>query len=233
MTGSNGNCAVATISDNKQVVFDFGTGAFKECCRWPNFFITKVDNILITHNHADHNGDWEKISAIDFKKTLPVMELEVLHNIENRGFAVLNKESKEIVVYMTDYYKIPDATMAKLCALASYTDYKLMFCLELSYNEFLYKKMNPSERIGLDNHCSDVLFFHYAKQILEQNPKVNIITLHASGRIAENWQIGSNADTRVCRKDYCRQRFFELFPKNSVRFGEGSGFCANYNYIEL
>ena len=55
-TGSGGNCALATFSDEIKIMFDFGKGCFKKCTD-AGLVLNSVDQILISHAHDDHIGD--------------------------------------------------------------------------------------------------------------------------------------------------------------------------------
>ena len=55
-TGSGGNCALATFSDERKVLFDFGKGCFKKCTE-AGLVLNSVNQILISHAHNDHIGD--------------------------------------------------------------------------------------------------------------------------------------------------------------------------------
>ena len=73
-----------------------------------------------------------------------------------------------------------------------------MFAVELSYCEFLYKKLPVEQRVGLDRHLSDEGFISLFKQLAKVAPIDNVVTLHASGR--EILNKGFHAD--VCPRDY-------------------------------
>lgn len=235
-TGSKCNCVLATFADGRKIMFDFGTGALEKCLQ-EDFRGAKMidfktlDDVLITHAHKDHSGDWDKIKGFDFPKTLSVKEFPVIHDVPNRGFIVMNDNTKEGVIYATDYSEIPAESFDLLLKLFGFKSWKWFALLELSYCEFLYNKLPQNQRFGLDRHCSDVRFFDYAKRILAVNDAVNIITLHASARQSEYIE-GENKSGDVCPPDWCREQFYKRFKGLSVRFGEAGSMCATYNYIE-
>ena len=235
-TGSKCNCVLATFADNRRSMFDFGTGALEKCLHddfrgFKMIDFATLDDVLITHAHKDHSGDWDKIKGFDFPKTLSVKEFPVIHDVENRGFVVMNDKTREGVIYATDYSEIPQNSFDFLLKLVGFKEWRWFACLELSYCDFLYKKLPDNQRFGLDRHCSDVRFFDYAKKMLEVNDKVNIVTLHASARQSEYIE-GANKSGDVCPPDWCREQFYKRFAGASVRFGEASGMWGTYNYIE-
>ena len=228
-TGSDGNCVVATFSDLRQVVFDLGKGCYKESQRLnykmlPSVDFSKVDNVLITHEHQDHCGDYGKVEDIDFPKTLRVEKLAVRHDVENFGYLVFNENTKEVAGYFTDYSSIPKASLDRLIELVSDKEWSYMLGMELSYCFHIYAELGEGEKFGLGRHCSDFVFFNYARKILEANPAVNIITLHASRRTSAN-------GGAVAPKDYLRQKFSKFQP-SVIRFGEAYGMAGSYNYIK-
>ena len=233
-TGSKCNCVLATFSDDQKVIFDFGEGALEKCCQrnmkmLPIVDLTKIDNVLITHSHRDHCGDFEKIQGKMFKKSLNVKDFEVLHDVPNKGFVVMNDATKEGFVYATDYYEIPEKSFDFLLKLFGFKSWKWMAMLELSYCKWLYEKLPDNQKFGLGRHCSDVQFFHYAKKIFEVNPAVNIISVHASGRQSEYLE-GVSKFGSVCPPDHLRKEFYRIFKGKPVRFGHAD-FGANFNYI--
>ena len=235
-TGSKCNCVLATFADNRRIMFDFGTGALEKCLQedfrgYKMIDFATLDDVLITHAHKDHCGDFDKIKGFDFPKTLSVKEFPVIHDVENRGFVVMNDKTREGVIYATDYSEIPQKSFDFLLKLFGFKTWKWMAMLELSYCDFLYKKLPDNQRFGLDRHCSDVRFFDYAKKMLEVNDNVNIVTLHASARQSEYIE-GANKSGEVCPPDWCREQFYKRFGGASVRFGEASGMWGTYNYIE-
>ena len=229
-TGSAGNCIIATFSDSRKVIFDFGHGAWKLCIK-ENIDFHEVDNVLITHQHLDHCADYHRISSLNFSRWLKVKEFEVLHNCENKGFIVMNDKTQEGFIYMTDYHTIPPSSLETIKKHIAFTTWRWMIMMELSYCRFLYKKLDNIQRIGLQNHCSDERFFDYANQFLAVNRDANIISLHASARQGE-FELGANKTGDVCPPDWCREQFYKRFAGASVRFGEAKGMYGTYNYID-
>ena len=190
-----------------------------------------LDDVLITHAHKDHSGDFDKISGYNWAKSLNVKEFSVIHDVPNRGFIVMNDTTKEGVIYATDYSEIPQESFDLLLKLFGFKSWKWMALLELSYCEFLYNKLPQNQRFGLDRHCSDVRFFDYAKQILDVNPGVNIISMHASARQGQ-FELGANRVSDVCPPDWVREQMHKRFKNSCVRFGYASGMFGTFNFIE-
>ena len=235
-TGSAGNCILATYSDGRKVLFDFGHNAFKRCCE-AGIDFHEVDDILVTHDHLDHCADYDRVRFLAFSRRLKVITFPVLHNAENKGFIVLNDAKREGFIYATDYYQLPDESIEKIKAMVKFTDWKWMAMLELSYVRWLYNKLDPMQMIGLNQHCSDERFFRYVGEILEVNPSVNIISVHASARQGE-FVLGQGKMGNVCPPDDLQKQFYKRFEGKSVRFGYNvengkAGMCRTYNYIDI
>lgn len=232
MTGSAGNCLLATYSDGRQVIFDFGTGAWKKCIE-ANLDYHKIDNVLVTHQHLDHCGDYHRIRTLDFPMRCKVKEFEVLHNCPNKGFIVLNEATKEGFVYATDYHTLPQDSLDLIKKHIAFKEWKWFVMMELSYVRWIYEKLDPLQMIGLNNHCSYERFCHYADELFAVNDAINILTVHASARQGE-FELGSNKTGDVCPPDYIRDNLYKKYGSKelSVRFGYAQGMCGNYNFIE-
>lgn len=235
-TGSNCNCVLATYSDGQQVMFDFGKGAYDLCLQQDFRYhkmvdFSKLDNVLITHSHNDHCGDFEKIATLNFPKSLNVKEFPVLHDVENKGFVVMNDKVREGFVYMTDFYDIPSDSFNFLLKLFGFKSWKWMICMELSYCDWLYEKLPEEMRFGLKRHLSDKKFYHYCNQFFVVNEALNIISVHASARQGE-FVLGANKSGDVCQPGWCREQFWKRFKGKAVRFGEAGGMASNYYYLE-
>lgn len=235
-TGSKCNCVLATYSDGQQVMFDFGKGAYDLCLQQDFRYhkmvdFSKLDDVLITHEHKDHCGDFEKIANLNFPKNLNVKEFPVLHDVPNKGFVVMNDKVREGFVYMTDFYDIPSDSFNFLLKLFGFKSWKWMVCMELSYCEWLYEKLPDEMRFGLKRHLSDKKFYHYCKQFFAVNEKVNIISVHASARQGE-FVLGGNKSGDICPPDFLRGEFWRIFKGKPVRFGEARGMAGSYYYIE-
>ena len=257
-TGSAGNCVVASFSekmkingkelaenpeaepkwDYKKVIFDFGHNAYDLCLQrykdkeYVINWIT-VDDILITHSHLDHCADYPKMRNYAFPKEYKVFTFPVVHNVENRGFVVLNEKMREGFIYATDYSEIPTESLEKIKAFVAFKDWRWFAMLELSFVRWIYEKLDATQMIGLNHHCAYETFCHYADEILAVNPAVNILTLHASARQGKYIE-GENKTGDVCPPDYVREQLWKKYGKKgfSVRFGEAGGMCGNYNYID-
>jgi hypothetical protein len=231
-TGSAGNCVLATFSDERKVIFDFGKNAWEMCVKL-NVDLRKIDDVLVTHEHLDHCADFGKVQFINFPKTLKVLTFPVVHNVPNRGFVVLNERTKEGFIYATDYSVMPPESLDKIKAFVSFKDWNWFAMLELSYCKFIYNKLDAKDTFGLINHCSDETFYQYASAILEVNPAVNILTLHASARQGQYIE-GEEKTGDVCAPDFIREQLWRRYGQKglSVRFGFASGLCGTFNYIE-
>ena len=217
-TGSAGNCVLATFSDGRRIIFDFGTGAWKLCCEADVDF-HEIDNVLVTHDHADHSADYGRIRFLAFPRLCKVLEFPVLHSVPNKGYIVLNEHTKEGFIYATDYHTLPEESLAKIKAMVGFKDWKWFCMLELSYCRWLYNKLDKFQLIGLNQHCSDERFFKYSHDILEVNPAVNILSLHASARQA-TYVEGGNKVGEVCPIDWVRDQMYQRFKGAHVHVGE-------------
>jgi hypothetical protein len=231
-TGSEGNCALATFSDERKVLFDFGKGCFKKCTE-AGLVLNAVNQILISHAHNDHIGDAHLIPHLLEKKSdLEIYSFPLTHNVENVGFLVVNVETREAIYYLTDFYDIPKDSMATIVDTLQFLNEKnckIMFIMELSFCQHLYEKLDDVHKFGLRHHLSDVEFFRYAKQFKAFAPKINFITTHASQR--GGWsqeQKGWNGT--VCPPDWVKIQLFNRL--GNARFGEAFGFAKTYNHIE-
>lgn len=232
-TGSGGNCALATFSDEKKVLFDFGKGCFKKCTD-AGLVLNSVDQTLISHAHNDHIGDAHLIPHLIEKKSglIAIFNFPLLHNIENQGFLVANAKTKEAFYYLTDFYSIPTDSLITITETLQHLfakNYKIIFVMELSYCQHLFEKLDDTHKFGLQHHLSDVEFFKYAKTFKALAPSMNIITTHASQR--GDWsqeQKGWNGT--VCPPDWVKIQLFNRL--GNARFGEAFGLSKTYNYIE-
>lgn len=231
-TGSGGNCALATFSDEKKVLFDFGKGCFKKCTE-AGLVLNSVDQILISHAHNDHIGDAHLIPhLLEKKSSLVSYTFPLTHNVENLGFLVANLKTKEAFYYLTDFYAIPEEsieTISNTLYFLHTKNYKVIFVMELSYCQHLFEKLDDTHKFGLQHHLSDVEFFKYAKKFKAIAPSINFITTHASQR--GDWsqeQKGWNGT--VCPPDWVKIQLFNRL--GNARFGEAFGFSKTYHYIE-
>ncbi len=231
-TGSGGNCALATFSDEKKVLFDFGKGCFRKCTE-AGLVLNSVDQILISHAHNDHIGDAGMIPhLLEKRANLEIFNFSLLHNIENQGFLVVNPKTKEAFYYLTDFYSIPTDSMVTITETLRHLyskNYKIIFVMELSYCQHLYEKLDDIHKFGLQHHLSDVEFIKYAKVFKTIAPNVNFITTHASQR--GDWsQDLKGWNGTVCPPDWVKIQLFNRL--GNARFGEAFGFSKTYNYIE-
>jgi len=230
-TGSGGNCALATFSDETKVMFDFGKGCFKKCTD-AGLVLNSVNQILISHAHNDHIGDVHIIPhLLERKSNLETYNFPLAHNVENQGFLVVNIQIKEAFYYLTDFYSIPADSLSLIADTLQFlneSEFKIMFVMELSYCKHLFDKLDDTHRFGLQHHLSDVQFFEYAKMFKKIAPKINFITTHASQR--GDWsqeQKGWNGT--VCPPDWVKVQLHNRI--GNARFGEAFGFAKTYNYI--
>lgn len=232
-TGSGGNCALATFSDEKKVMFDFGKGSFKKCTE-AGLVLNSVDQILISHAHNDHIGDAHLIPHLLEKNSglIEIIYFPLTHNVENVGFLVANAKTKEAFYYLTDFYDIPANSLIIITDTLNHLyakNYKIIFVMELSFCQHLYEKLDDTHKFGLQHHLSDVEFFRYAKLFKSFAPNINFITTHASQR--GDWsqeQKGWNGT--VCPPDWVKVQLFNRL--GNAKFGEAFGFAKTYNYIE-
>lgn len=231
-TGSGGNCALATFSDEIKVMFDFGKGCFKKCTD-VGLVLNSVDQILISHAHDDHIGDVHIVPhLLEKKANLEIFNFSLTHNVENRGFLVVNIRTGEAFYYLTDFYSIPEDSLITITDTLQHLykkNYKIMFIMELSYCQHLYEKLDDIHKFGLQYHLSDVEFFKYAKMFKRIAPKINFITTHASQR-GDYSQGHKGWNGTVCPPDWVKIQLFNRL--GNARFGEAFGFAKSYYYIE-
>lgn len=207
-TGSGGNSFRLRFADGAQVLLDAGKtskyNAFNDFCTRGD----KVSNyagILISHAHKDHAGavaDFERVGmprGVDSAPQLRVGVVPLVHGCPCNGYIIANSDTREACVFLIDFTAIvsPRNFFTTLRWLVS-EKYKIMFAVELSFCEFLYKKMPIEQRLGLDRHLSDEGFIELFKVVRYYCALENIVTLHASGR--EILNNGFHAD--VCPRDY-------------------------------
>ena len=216
-TGSGGNCALATFSDEKKVMFDFGKGCFKKCTE-AGLVLNSVDQILISHAHNDHIGDAGMIPhLLEKRANLEVYTFALTHNVENQGFLVANLKTKEAFYYLTDFYSIPGESfnlIKNTLQLLFAKNYKIIFVMELSYCQHLFEKLDDTHKFGLQHHLSDVGFFKYAKIFKAIAPNINFI----------------HKPNRVRKKAGMAPYWVKIFRLE--QFGVAFGFSKTYNYIE-
>lgn len=231
-TGSGGNCSLAIFSDEKKVMFDFGKGCFRKCTN-VGLSLNSIDQVLISHVHSDHIGDAHLIShLIEKKSNLEIHTFSLEHNIENQGFLVANGKTKEVFYYLTDFYRIPEASMSLIMDSLYFFSgkmYKIMFVMELSYCQHLFEKLDETHKLGLRYHLSDVDFFKYAKKIKSAAPNTNFITTHSSQR--NDWSQDCRGwNGTVCPPDWVKIQLYNRLGSRA-RFGEAFGFSKTYFYI--
>ena len=208
-TGSSGNFNVVEFSNGKKIIVDFGKtakySAYKDFCA--NGYKSKdFEFALITHAHHDHAGDVEKLEQLGINvyydgvatDDLNVIALPLVHNVPCNGYMVYSKITNELYIHCTDFSifpTIPLQTLTYTIAAAHSKGVKVLFACELSYCDFLYKKLPENQKIGLENHCSLSLFCDIVKKIPQEVP---IVTLHASGRVYDT----NSVNASVCPKDW-------------------------------
>lgn len=207
-TGSGGNSFRLKFADGVQVLLDAGKtskyNAFNDFCTRGD----KVSNyagMLISHAHKDHEGavaDFERVGmprGVDAAPQLRVGVVPLVHGAPCNGYIIANTDTREACIFLIDFTAIvsPRNFFTTLRWLVS-EKYKIMFAVELSFCEFLYKKMPIEQRVGLDRHLSDEGFIELFKVVRNYCALENIVTLHASGR--EILNKGFHAD--VAPRDY-------------------------------
>ena len=207
-TGSGGNSFRLKFADGVQVLLDAGKTSHYDSFR---DFCTRGDRVsnyagmLISHAHKDHAGaaaDFERVGmprGVDAAQQLRVGVVPLVHRCPCNGYIIANTETREACVFLIDFVEVvnPRDFFTTLRWLTS-EKYKVMFAVELSYCEFLYKKLPVAQRMGLDQHLSDENFIVLMKEVAKVAKLANIVTLHASGR--EILNKGFHAD--VCPRDY-------------------------------
>lgn len=207
-TGSGGNSYRLRFADGSAVMLEAGKtskfDAFAEFCKRGD----KVSNyagMLISHAHKDHAGavsDFTRVGmprGVDAAQQLRAAAIPLKHDCPCNGYFVANTATNEAIVFMIDFTEVinPNDFFATLKWLRA-QNYKVLFAVELSYCDFLYKKMPLEQRQGLDRHLSDEGFIALMKAIAHFCPVENVVTLHASGREISNK--GFHAD--VAPRDY-------------------------------
>ena len=207
-TGSGGNSFRLKFTDGVKVLLDAGKtnhyNAFNDFCTRGDR-VSNYAGMLISHEHKDHAGaaaDFELAGmqrGVDSAPQLRVGIVPLVHGCPCNGYIIANTETREACVFLIDFTEIVSTRdfFATLRWLTS-EKYKVMFAVELSYCEFLYKKMPIEQRVGLDRHLSDEGFIVLMREVAKVAPLNNIVTLHASGR--EIFNKGFHAD--VCPRDY-------------------------------
>lgn len=209
-TGSAGNNYLLNFSDNKSLIVEVGKGTFKRFLK--EVQKSDIENCLgyiYTHEHNDHAGDKSVFEKHGFKqyendtidRDVKIYPFAVRHNVENKGFFIVNHATKEALIFITDFTEIVDfqkfiSTYKVLLNLR----YSVNFAVECSYCEFLEKKLSDTEKIGLQNHFSDEKLIGFIKTINQYSRNYQLVTIHASGR-----NFDGNLSKRyssVCPPDY-------------------------------
>lgn len=209
-TGSGGNSYFLEFADGKKIMIEAGKTAHYNA--YLDFIVKKQRvsdfvGYLVSHDHSDHAGALADFQAVGMKevpsrgKDICVLKVKLSHNAECDGFVVVNHTTNEALVFMIDFNGIIEKRklFEAICAMQKLGKAKIAFAVELSYCEFLYKKLPINQRFGLQNHNSDENFVDMFKFFKKKGIDIsNIVTLHASGR--EINDKGFHAD--VCPKDY-------------------------------
>ena len=225
MTGSSGNCVVATFSDGYSVIFDFGEGASNVCPA----DVIKRSNVFITHLHKDHAGDFGKIKDF-YNKDIPsfilVKKIEIKHSIENHGYIVANTKTSEAFFYFTDYTEILDLqSYVNILEVLQKNDFKIFAMLELNHFSFLKKMLSENMQYGLNYHANEKNFLSEANRIKQYFPESKIITLHASQRA--DYQGSNGWNGCICPENYAIIYFAQHNLENTY-YGKAFGFDVDY-----
>ena len=225
MTGSSGNCIVATFSDGYSVIFDFGEGASNICPAE----IIKKSNVFISHKHKDHDGDFHKIKDF-YNKDIPsfilVKKIEIKHSIENHGYIVASTKTSEAFFYFTDYTEILGLqSYVNILEVLQKNDFKVFAMLELNHFSFLQKMLSENMQYGLNYHANEKNFLLEANRIKHYFPESKITTLHASQRADYQGHKGWNGS--ICPENYAIIYFAQNNLSNTY-FGKAFGFDVDY-----
>lgn len=231
-TGSSGNCAVGEFSDGRKVLFDCGKGTYAKLCK-EGFKIEDFEAAYCSHSHSDHAGDFPKVAGINkFMNTggLNSLALPVNHDVDCDMFFVENLQTKEIFIYATDFSSLPEKTeryLLGLCKKLNGTETKIFAVIELNYCEFLLKKLPIEHQYGSLSHFSDEKFYKLAAKMLDANPKIRIISTHASQRTATK---SLGWDGTICPPDYVKNQFLRRLKTTRISFGEARGSVSPYYF---
>ena len=202
-TGSKGNAYIVRSSGWSGLI-DCGTGTYKKVCANLNDN-EKLDFAIFSHQHLDHYGDFHKVQFLEplflggvakISETVSISRFGVFHGILNYGYIVADFATSTALVFAIDFFEIkPETLIAIKKTLRRFK--KVIFAIELSFNEFILQKMvrekekydfnDPnflavaSKISGLLRHCSDSLFCRYLSYwIKDVEFEYKIITLHKS-----------------------------------------------------
>lgn len=136
-SGSSGNCYYL-FTEKANILIDAGVGirSLKKHFRDYGLNIQSVENILITHDHADHV---KSVGSLSHDMNLPVYTTRKVHNGIDRNYCVQHKISADLRKYITpgDTFEIGDISITPFTVPHDSTDnvgYRLehegvVFCL--------------------------------------------------------------------------------------------------------
>lgn len=221
-TGSAGNNYLLTFSDGQSLIIEVGKGTFEKFVKEED--IKGCVGYIYSHKHNDHSGDAEVFENHGFKefendpqKTVKVYPFEVKHDVPNNGFFIVNNETQEGLVFITDFTEIVDFQqfISTYKVLLS-TGFLVDFAVECSYCDFLAKKLPDNEKYGLYSHFSMEKLIEFMKVINKYGQDYSLVTIHASGRNFTGEL--SKRMSSVCPADYVVGHILKRTNK-AVHFG--------------
>ncbi len=204
-TGSGGNAYTLQFEDGSRLMIEAGKTRFYNA--WSDFCrrgesVFDYSGLLVSHEHKDHAGAVSdfRLAGMPMEIKAPqirVAKVPLEHDVVCNGFIIVNDVTREACVFMIDFRRIINP-VDFLCTVKNLQGYKIMFAVELSYCEFLYKLLPMEQRHGLDRHLSDEDFITLFKELKKVTSINNVVTLHASGRELRT----KGGASGICPRDY-------------------------------
>lgn len=215
-TGSSGNLYEIIDSKGSNILLEAGVSRsvftkYRESKKIPEM-------LLISHKHGDHSyyaneyamvcqvWKWKPTAE---SKSFKAFGWEVKHgDVLNYAYLIELKNDNDYLFFATDFEwdtETINPIISDLKMLRKKGVKVEKFLIECNYNDFLFHKAKPEQRIGNDNHFSDNDLIRFLRATGVGAPKV--ITIHGSDRLL--------------RDSYTQAYIGAKFPQGVIRVARG------------